>query len=279
MNGVYSVTLDNEGRTQSASFTLLIPPAKTRGFAVNASGSQATFNWIANSEPDVTGYDITDSSGHSVATATDSCAGSSCTTGPVDLGSAVIGHTESYSIVADRSCGAASCSGGHLVSSSPATASATFTAPPKPKPTSSPTSSPSGSPSPGTGNGTGTGTGGGSGSGAGGGNGGSVGLGGSKGHKHHNGSLPSASGGVLPALGAPALPGVETSTRPLNLGKPGGKIAYPAPEVAKKSAVHTISHDLSAGLSLSPLLRGIAAAAILLLIAVHLRSWAGRETY
>jgi len=103
-------------------------------------------------------------------------------------------------------------------------------------------------------------------------------------HKHHTsgtGSLPAVSGGIASVLGAPDLPGIVTTTRPLSLGKPGGKIAYPAPEIAKKkvSTVHAISHDISVGLSGKPLWRGIAAAAVLLLIAVHLRTWAARETY
>lgn len=291
MNGTYTVTLNNEGRTTSASFTLLIPPARTRGFAVNSSGTTAVFNWIANSEPDVTSYDITGSSGQTVASeAASSCSGSSCSTGPVNLGHAVAGHTEKFSIVAQRSCGGASCTGGH-VNSSAATASATFSNPSTPTPT--PSTTPSTSPTDSSGNGGNGGKGGGNGSNggvtlggggshkSGGGNDGGVILG--KPTKHHNGggSLPAVSGGIAPVLGAPDLPGIVTTTKPLSLGKPGGKIAYPAPEIAKKkvSSVHSISHDISAGLSAKPLWRGIAAAAVLLLIAVHLRSWASRETY
>jgi hypothetical protein len=279
MNGVYTLTLDNEGRTTSASFTLLIPPAKTRGFAVATSGTQASFNWIANPEPDISSYVISDAGGNTVAAPTGACSGGSCTTGPIDFGKSVAGHSEKFSIVAVRSCGTASCTGGHLSSPSAATASATFDAPPPPPPSTSPT--PSGSPSPG-GGGTGTGSGGNP---TGGGNGGSTGTtagsAGSKHHKHH-GTLPAVSAGVLPALGAPALPGVETSIKPLQLGKPGGKIAYPAPVVAQKknvSTVRSITHDITTSLSKRPLWQGIAAAAVLLLIAVHLRTWASRETY
>ena len=99
--------------------------------------------------------------------------------------------------------------------------------------------------------------------------------------RHHHGSGFSATGGFGPILGAPDLPGLSSSTKPLSLGKPGGKIAYPAPEVARKnvSTGHSIGHDITAGLSAKPLWRGIAAAAVLLLIAVHLRAWAARETY
>jgi len=86
----------------------------------------------------------------------------------------------------------------------------------------------------------------------------------------------------VPALNAPALPGLQTEVKPLILGKPGGKIAYPAPKVAStttskhRSTTQAITHDIARGLSLPPLWRGIAAAAILLLIAVHLRAWASR---
>jgi uncharacterized membrane protein YgcG len=284
MNGTYSLTLNNEGRTQTASFTLLIPPARTRGFAVNSSGTTATFDWIANSEPDITGYDITGPSGQTLTSApASSCSGSDCSSGPVNLGKSVVGHTEKFAIVAQRSCGDASCSGGH-VNSSAATASAAFTAPPStptPTPSTSPSTSPSDGPGGGGHNGGGSGGGvtlGGGGSGGGGNNG--VVLGKPNKH-HHHGALPAISGEIAPVLGAPDLPGILSSTKPLSLGKPGGKIAYPAPEIAKKkvSTVHSISRDISAGLSAKPLWRGIAAAAVLLLIAVHLRSWAGRETY
>jgi hypothetical protein len=45
------------------------------------------------------------------------------------------------------------------------------------------------------------------------------------------------------------------------------------------SAVRSITHDIRTSLSKRPLWQGIAAAAVLLLIAVHLRTWASRETY
>jgi hypothetical protein len=39
------------------------------------------------------------------------------------------------------------------------------------------------------------------------------------------------------------------------------------------------THDISVAVNERPLWRGIAAAAVLLLIAVHLRTWAGRTDY
>jgi hypothetical protein len=215
----------------------------------------------------------------------------------------VIGHTEKFSIVAVRSCGTASCSGGHLDSPSPATASATFRKPPAtPTPTPTPTDSGSATPTPGGGSSGSPGSGSGStpgNSGGGSGKGGGAGAGsvgsssggsgaltfggtGPVGGKHNNGGGISAfSGDPLPALGLPTLPGAETSTRPLKLGKPGGKIAYPAPIVADKqrSTVRTIGHDITSSFSGRSLWQGIGAAAVLLLLAFHLRTWAGRETY
>jgi hypothetical protein len=75
----------------------------------------------------------------------------------------------------------------------------------------------------------------------------------------------------------PALRG-RTLTKPLALGKPAGQIHYPSPQVARIKAsqsgtTQTITHDIATGLKLPPLWRGIAAAAILLLIAMHLRTW------
>ncbi len=293
MNGVYTVVLDNEGRTTVVNFTLLIPPAPARGFAVATSGSNATFTWIKNAEPDISSYDITDPNGNTLAAPTTDCTGGSCSTGPVNLGSSVVGHTEKFSIVAVRSCGTASCSAGHLVSSA-STASGTFTTPrPSPKPTPSPTGSGtpsvSGGGTSGSGGGGTSGSGSGSGSGLGAGGGSSSGSGalrfgglgvngGTPSHHHRSHAL---SGGVLPALGLPTLPGGDTSTQPLHLGKPGGKIAYPAPIVAdkQKSTVRSISHVISSSFSSRSLWQGIGAGAVLLLLAFHIRTWAGRETY
>jgi hypothetical protein len=285
-NGVYTVTLNNNGRTKTASFSLLIPPAKPQDFSATADGGTlATFSWDANSEPDITGYQISDSSGSVVATATpDACSGGACTTGPTPLGSSVSGQTEHFSIAALRSCGTASCAAGHVTGASSAASSATFpnTAP---TPTPTPTKSSGGSKS------------GGSGSSGGSGNAGSLGGGGNSGSgKSHssggsitvnlgqagksgtvNNSLPPVSTGGLSSVTVPSLPGIKTSIKPLDPGGKPTKINYPKPLLAQKNAADTgIAHDIKSGLTGAPLWRGIAAAAVLILIAVHLRAWVAR---
>ncbi len=279
-NGVYTVTLNNQGRTTSASFTLLIPPARPTGFTVTPnSATSATFAWSANPEPDIVGYEIKNSAGTVVASPSSSaCSGGSCSTGVTDLGSSVSGHDERYSLTAVRSCGDASCSAGHLASTSTASGSATFPAAPTPTPSATPTTSTGG-------------TGGGHDSGGGhGGDGtslgtvhsnggpghGSVNLGNADaaGQVSHN--LPPVSVGSVPRINAPRLPGVRTSIKPLDPGAPPGKIKYPSPLVAQQHADKSLADDIKSGLSLPPLWRGIAAAAVLILIAVHLRAWVAR---
>ncbi len=289
-NGVYTVTLNNQGRTKTASFTLLIPPAKPSGFTVTPdSASSATFSWSANREPDITGYEITNSGGSVVADPTyQACSGGSCTTGPMNLGSSVAGHTERYSITAFRSCGNASCSAGQVASTSSANASGTFPAapPPSPSPTPTPTKSTSG----GNNSGGASNTTGGSHHGGGGSNlgtlhtsngdhNGSVNLGNADpgGQVSHN--LAPAAVNALPPVAAPPLPAVGTGGAQESLGAPPSKIQYPkAPLLAPKanSAPKTLYRDFKKGLSAPPLWRGIAAAAVLLLIAVHLRAWVAR---
>ncbi|HVS67192.1 MAG TPA: hypothetical protein VHE56_01475 [Mycobacteriales bacterium] len=292
-NGVFTLTLNNQGRTKSASFTLLIPPAKPGGLTVTPnSPTSATFNWPANSEPDINGYEITSSTGNVVADpSTAACSGGACATGPVDLGSSVSGKTVRYSITAFRSCGNAQCSAGHVASTSSASGSADFPSPPPPSPTPTPTKSSGGGSGSGGNNGGGShgGSGGGGGGGTslgtvtddggngGGGGGGSVNLGNADpaGQVSHN--LPPAAVGGVPNINAPALPpagvslGAEDNTPP-------GKIHYPKPLLAKpdSSAPKTIERAFKNGLKAKPLWRGIAAAAVLILIAVHLRAWVAR---
>lgn len=301
-NGNYTVTLTNGSRQKSASFTLLIPPARPTGFtAAPAGGTYATFQWAPNPEPDIVGYAITDSAGDTLTSPSNPCSAGTCLAGPVDVGSSAAGKTERFSLVALRSCGDAACNGGQLQSTSPATADATFPAPPTPTP--SPTKSHGGGSggsggtngggsggNNGGGNGGSTGPGGGTGGGNGGstngggaitlhGDGSSVDLGQTTGSGDVNNTLPAAGGGSV-TVHAPSLPGVSTSTETLGAGGKPGKIKYPAPLLAQKSESQSIVHDLKSGLSLPPLWRGIAAAAVLILIAVHLRAWVSRtETY
>jgi hypothetical protein len=297
-NGTYTVTLNNQGRTKSATFVLLIPPAKPTGFAAApAGGTYATFSWSPNPEADITGYEVMDAAGQILTSPSNPCSAGTCLAGPVDVGDSAAGKTEKFSLVAIRSCGDAACNGGDLASTAADTATATFPGAPTPTPT--PTKGHSGGGKTGSGSGagagsgtgTGTGSGSGAGSGAGAGAGGSstngggaitlhgdgssVNLGQTNGSGDVNNSLPPASSGDGSlTVHAPSLPGVPTTT--LGSGGKVGKIHYPAPVLAKTSASQSIAHDLKSGLSLPPLWRGIAAAAVLVLIAVHLRAWVSR---
>ncbi|HVU60282.1 MAG TPA: hypothetical protein VHD58_01355 [Mycobacteriales bacterium] len=294
-NGTYTVTLNNQGRTQSATFVLLIPPAKPTGFsAQSAGGTYATFSWSPNPEADITGYEVMNSAGEILTSPTNPCSAGTCLAGPVDVGESAAGKTEKFSLVAIRSCGDAACNGGQLTSTSSDTAEVTFPAPPTPTPSPSKSHSGGGKSSGGAAGGaaggsssSGSGAGATSGSGTSGsatngggaitlhGDGSSVDLGQTNGSGDVNNALPPAAGGDGSlTLHAPSLPGVKTTT----LGSDGkvGKIHYPAPVLAKKDSSQSIAHDLKSGLSLPPLWRGIAAAAVLILIAVHLRAWVSR---
>lgn len=283
LNGSYTVSLENStpGNTTTAALDVLIPPSRAKGLVASTAGTVATFSWAANPEPDVVSYDILNAAGAVVisSTAADACSGGSSCSTSLDLGPSATGKTERFSIRAIR-CGL-TCSDSTVSGPSSASAKAVFSAtPPPPAPSPTATSEP---PSPTHGNSGGSG-GGADGSGGSGGSGATTSGGGSSSASHGAGKahLPSVNGGHLPSIQVPVLPGLQTLTKPLVLGKPGGKIQYPAPQVARtkqgqpRSTTQTISHDISSGLKLPPLWRGIAAAAILLLIAMHLRTWVAR---
>jgi hypothetical protein len=295
-NGEYSVMVENgsSSDTATAELDVLIPPTRAQDLAVTTAGTIASFTWTANSEADITSYQITGANG-AVSESVDAgtaCSGSSCSTN-VDLGPSAAGRTDKFSVNAVR-CGI-SCADG-VSGARSASVAATFpAAPPTPTPTPAPTTTTgtgsgggSGTGS-GSGSGTGTGSGSGSGSGTGAGSGSGTGSGGSgstggglSGKVAHGGHLPSVGAGAIPTLNAPTLPGLQTEIKPLVLGKAGGKIQYPAPKIATKkkvSGVRAISNDIASGLTLPPLWRGIAAAAVLLLIAVHLKAWASRTDF
>jgi hypothetical protein len=289
-NGTYTVTLTNQGRQKSATFILLIPPAKPTGFeAEPVGGTYATFSWTPNPEADISGYEIMDSSGNVLESPDDPCAAGTCLAGPVDVGDSAAGKTERYSLVALRSCGDAACNGGEIAGPS-TTADATFPAAPSPSPTATPSKSGGKGGKGGTGSSGGGSSGkGGSGSGSGSsgssgsgsitlhGDGSSVNLGQTNSSGGVNNTLPPALSGSLPTVQAPPLPGVKTSTETLGSGVKPGNIKYPAPLLAHKADSQGIVHDIKSGLSLPPLWRGIAAAAVLILIAVHLRAWVSRS--
>jgi hypothetical protein len=274
-NGTYTVTLDNQGRSKSATFTLLIPPARPTGFTVTPqSPTTALFTWTANTEPDITGYRISNTSGTVAELPTSACSGGACSSGPVDVGGSVSGKSARFALTALRSCGNAECSAGHVASTASASGSATFPAAPTPTPTATPTKSTGGS---GGNHGGGTSLGTVRSNGSNGSHSGSVNLGNAdpSGQVSHN--LPPVSVGSVPSVKAPRLPAAGTAIQPLDLGEKPGKIKYPKPLLATKNqADKGIVQDLKSGLTTPPLWRGIAAAAVLILIAVHLRAWVQR---
>jgi hypothetical protein len=253
LNGSYTLTLQNgsSSRTTNATLNVLIPPARTKGLAVTTAGTIATFTWAANSEADVRSYQLLNSAGAVVSSvsAADACkGGASCST-RVDLGSAAAGHSEKFRVRAVR-C-ALSCSGKGVVGPSSSAATATFAAGAAPSPRTTP-AGPGGTGGTGSGGTGSTGTASTSGSGGSGGGGSST--------------ANAGTGGKLP--GTPHV-----------LAKRGGKIHHPTSTIASKkptSTTHAIAHDSSNGGTFSLLWRGIAAAAVLLLIAVHLRAWRTR---
>lgn len=264
-NGAYVVTLQNSsaGNT-TATLDVLIPPARARGFSATTSGTSVTFSWSPNSEPDVVGYQILDSSGAVAASpaANDACGGGTICSATLDLGTSAAGQTKIFSVRALR-CGL-SCSDSTVPGPRSATVNATFAAAPT-VPTSSPPTSPTPSPPSGHGGG------------------GRSDGGGSTTSSRHGGKphVPGESRAQSPSNHAPARTGRPARTKALGLGKPGGRVRVAAPHVAKTTAARTstttaIRHEVASGLTLPPLWRCIAAAAILLLIAMHLRTWAHR---
>jgi hypothetical protein len=274
-NGGYLVRLDSHGVQRAATLDVLIPPARPAGFGVSTSGTVASFTWSANSEPDLAAYQIVSSSGGVLTSASPggACGGAGCSTS-VDLGPDAAGTTQRFSVRAVR-CGM-SC-GDDVIGPSSAPATATFAAPdPGPSPTPSPTPTHS------------------------------------SGGVHHGGGHHGGSGGPGDHPGQPSGGGgaghrtagghgakhaaVPTATPRANrLHKAHGKIAKirlhnpvqpvdahrvtqqhsPAP-AAPKPAAQTITRAVSVGLQPAPVWRGLAAVAILLLIGVHIATWARR---
>jgi hypothetical protein len=277
-NGSYTVTLQNgsPSRTTTAALDVIVPPAQAHGLTVSTKGTIATFRWSPNSEPDLTGYQITNSSDGVDSTVRPSaaCTGGSCSTS-VNLGPSAAGHTEKFAVRAVR-CGM-SCSDDVVGPNSPS-ASATFAGRSTPTPTPTPTHSGGTGGSGGSGN-----SGGGSGTGSGSGDGGS----GTSGTTTTS-TTGTTDGGQLPGSGsgdaatdAPSRHGAQTKVKPLRLVKPGVPTDSPSPQATTKqtSPTHAITRDTGTGGSLGSLWRGIAAAAVLLLIVVHLRAWATRADF
>jgi hypothetical protein len=282
-NGTYEAKLTG-GVTASASFRIALPPATPSGFTAAASGTVASFAWQPNTEPDLMGYDIVDGASNDVTPggldASSVCDSGGCSVN-VDFGSTVQGTTHSFHIVALRHTSPGSS--GSVTSSDSPSRSVTFPAAPTPT-----------SPPPGGGSGGGSGSGGsgsgGSGSGGGSTGGGGTGGGGSTGSGGHHHSLSGAHPDAdlqayLPSLSAgnaPDLPSVLTEVKPLPQGSFKPVLPYQdqvTREPVKHGVAHvtaTVAHDLARVLDTSALWRGVAGAAVLLLVAGHLHTWVQR---
>lgn len=141
-NGSWTITLSG-GATGTRTFTTNFTPATPGGFAASGSGARdVSFSWTKGSEPDLSGYSLTEDTGTVVDGNIDlsHCSGSSCSYAlyyPSDNPG-----THTYQLVAKRPGGG--CSGcASTLTSGKTSANATLTAPPpKPSPTPSPTASP-----------------------------------------------------------------------------------------------------------------------------------------
>lgn len=275
VNGSYAFRVD-VGTTKSSATTIRfnVPPAAVRNFSGSADGTVATFAWDANSEPDLVDYDIR-TGGSDVTSGglnpSSVCDSSGCSVS-VQFGSNVSGTQQQFTIVARRR----SASGG-LVQSPDSTTAVSFPAAPSP------------APSGGTGGGGGGGgtTSGGSRTGGGGstsGGGATGSTGSSTGTDRKLGKHPAADlRTYLPTVSAgsaPDLPSVITEVKPLPMGtyKP---LVYP--NRVKREAIQSrhgvtaaVVGDLANVVDSGPLWRALAGAAVLMLVAAHLRAWVER---
>ena len=291
-NGLYTLTAtDGSATSKTASLTLAVPPSDVSSFNGSASGSVATFTWAANTDkvPDFAGYLISDGTDSvKIAPNSGACDANSCGVS-IDYGSAARGQTYSFSIVALRLKGPGSS--GTIPSANPATTSVAFPAPPSPAPSSD-----------GSGGGTGGGTTGGGSTGGGGTTTGGSGSGGqtSGGTSTGGGGTTTAAGGAhrpvvtgknpgadlgryLPTItagAAPNLPAVVTEIKPIPQGTYKPTLAYPDQTLTSASTkkvdgsgIAAVGTDIVKVLNLRMLWTSLAAAALLLLVAAHLRTW------
>jgi hypothetical protein len=297
LNGSYVFTLTVGGSSTSKTVTMLVPPAKVAGFAGSASGTVAHFSWAANSEPDLAGYDlidVTDSGSPRDLTpggvGTDVCDSSGCSV-DIDFGSSAQGTGRQFVIDALRYTSPAHSATVASGDSAPATVS--FPASPPP-PASGGTSGGTDTGTTGSGS-TGTGTAGGSsGATSGSGTSGGTAAGSTTGGRsaggsthginstHPNGALKA----YLPsfsAAAAPNLPSVVTEVKPLPEGTYKPTLAYPDQVVGENvhknsQPVAAVRDELVRVLNVGAVWKSLAGAALILLVAAHLRAWvAGAE--
>jgi len=302
INGTYTFTLKvNSTTSDTANVTLRIPPAKVSGFNVTASGTVAHFAWSPNSEKDLAGYDLVDVTGSPRdltpgGVGTDVCDAGGCAV-DVDFGSSAQGQTHSFVIDALRYTSPSHSS--TLASPDSDRASVTFPTPPPPSsgssggqsgPGGSTSGSSGGSTSGSTSGSTGGSTSGGSTSGSSGGStsgstAGSTGgghTGGSGGRSISSNHPGAALKAYLPSIkagAAPSLPSVVTEVKPLPEGTYKPTLAYPDQVVNQAlhkggtATIANVRNQLVRVLDVGAVWRSIAGAALVLLVAAHLRAW------
>ena len=280
INGPYDFSSSDGSMSDPKTVKLEVPPATPSGFHASVSGTVVTFGWSQNPEPDIDSYDVFDAAGNDITGSIDATPGGACDASACavskSFGTAAYGTSDSFYVVAYRHTAPHSSS---TISSSPSTKQA-VSFPAAPQPSSSPSSDPSaggtgGDPSGGSGDGTG-GTGG-NGNGSTGGSGGS--SSGNHGSTDLSKSLPTFTAGDVPNLLPPStvtemksLPGADGTYKPT--------LAYPnqrQPVVVKKPALASRVAGAVAGVfDHSALWRGLAGAAVLVLVAGHLWLWVRR---
>jgi hypothetical protein len=283
-NGTYTVNFSVGSSTASpVSVTLRVPAAAVTNFAGTASGTVAHFSWSADTEPDIAGYDIVDVTDGSRRDLTPGgidnsvCSQGSCGV-DVDFGSSASGTSRNFVVDALRWTSPAQS---NTIASQDAPASVTFPAASTPTPDGASGGANGGSVGGGVTGGSGGSTGGGTSSGTTT-SGGRV-SGSSKGPGAINsGHASAALRAYLPASSAgaaPDLPSVVTEVKPLPEGTYKPTLAYPdqiqsqAVQHRANGPIATVGTDLVHVLNVQELWKSLAAAAIVLLIAAHLRAW------
>lgn len=286
VNGDYVFALSDTGSsaTPTATVTLAVPPASVAGFAGTVNGTVASFSWTANTEPDLVGYDLRDGSTDLTPGGIDDatvCQSGSCGV-TIDFGPNARGTTQTVQIVALRHTAPGSSG---TVASDPASTQVTFAAPPSPAPSSPASTSGGGRSGAGSSGGSGSAT-----TGAGGAN--AAGSGSTVGTTRSGHSATRPVTGKHPATelraflptstagAAPNLPALTTEVQPLPEGSYKPTLAYP--DQTLTSAVHqpgtsspaaVVTSDIVRILNVQELWKALAAAAVLLLVAAHLRAW------
>jgi len=284
VNGTYTFTFTAGSATTSSTVQLRVPPAVPNNFQASVHNTVVAFTWSPNSEPDLMGYDIVDSSGNDV-TPGGMDSGSVCDSNGcgvnVDFGSGAQGTSDTFFLTASRHTSPGSS--GAVSSDQSSGQTVNFPAPPPPpSPSSGSTGGSTGGShsSQGTGSGRGTTSTGSDSS--------SAGSTGSGSGTHNRVKLTGRAATdlrhslpTITAAGAPDLPTVLTEVKPLPQGTYKPTLAYPDQTVQTKEkrplqGTAQVLHSLHQVLDTKSLWRALAGMAVLMLAAAHLRSFVER---